>query len=258
MNESGFDIEVELDNDDDTSNREDKVRIFISLVNDNSEAMDKNMQAGDEIVIINGSLIETLDIDKIQYYLNVNETLRLTLKTARLRNEMEFQPQQMPTNPSLTQTNVVTAVKSADQLAITEALINELICPPPPSCLTYKLNNETIDSLIVPAPEKLDGRINGGKIVEPVVVVVMQELKLRRQNGKASLSTSGPSDDTIKSLLQECERVNVICRMETEFVEQPEEVSIARVKPLTNAQKLRKVIFELVETEKNYVKVIWK
>ena len=29
----------------------------------------------------------------------------------------------------------------------------------------------------------------------------------------------------------------------------------ARVKPLTNAQKLRKVIFELIETERNYVKV---
>lgn len=43
-----------------------------------------------------------------------------------------------------------------------------------------------------------------------------------------------------------------MCRPTVEINEQPEEIS--RVKPLTNAQKLRKVIFELVETEKNYVK----
>ena len=53
----------------------------------------------------------------------------------------------------------INGIKSADQLAVTEALINELICPPPPSCLTYKLNNEAIDSLIVPAPEKLEVEI---------------------------------------------------------------------------------------------------
>jgi hypothetical protein len=45
--------------------------------------------------------------------------------------------------------------------------------------------------------------------------------------------------------------------METDFVEQPLDVEqLSRVKPLTNAQKLRKVIFELIETEKNYVKVL--
>ena len=73
------------------------------------------------------------------------------------------------------------------------------------------------------------------------------ELRLKRQNGKACLGNNGPSDDTIKSLLQECERINLICRMETDFVEQPLDVEqLSRVKPLTNAQKLRKVIFELI------------
>ena len=83
MSQSGFDIEVELDNEDDTTNREDKVRIFISQVNEDSVASAKNMKPGDEIVIINSNLVETLDIDKIQANLNCNKNLRLTLKTSR-------------------------------------------------------------------------------------------------------------------------------------------------------------------------------
>ena len=172
--------------------------------------------------------------------------------------------------------SAVSGIKNADQLAMTEALINELICPPPPSCSTYKLNNDTIDSLIVPAPEKLAENIeivpkkdelvfNGLFFFQiflnwfffKLIFNFCEEIKLKRQNGKAYLQ--GPCDDTIKSLLQECERINLICRMETDFVEQPfEEQASARIKPLTNAQKLRKVIFELVETEKNYVKVNFK
>ena len=94
---------------------------------------------------------------------------------------------------------------------------------------------------------------------EFIIFFLNTELKLKRQTGKAYLCNSIPSDDTIKQLLQECERINLICRMETDFVEQPlEEQASARVKPLTNSQKLRKVIFELVETEKNYVKVLEK
>jgi hypothetical protein len=66
----------------------------------------------------------------------------------RLRNEIELQGKPVTTKP--------VGVKNADQVAITEALISELICPPPPSCSTYKLNNDAIDSLIVPAPEKIE------------------------------------------------------------------------------------------------------
>ena len=83
MNDAGFDIEVELDNDDDISNRDDKVRIFVSQVSENSAASSKNMKRGDEIVIVNGNLIENLFIDAIQENLNASRNLRLTLKTAR-------------------------------------------------------------------------------------------------------------------------------------------------------------------------------
>ena len=83
MSKEGFDIEVELDNDDDISNRDDKVRIFISHVEENSNASKKNMKPGDEIVIINGNLVENSVIDTIQEYLNSNKNLRLTLKSPR-------------------------------------------------------------------------------------------------------------------------------------------------------------------------------
>ena len=77
----------------------------------------------------------------------------------RLRNDTELQSKSATTKP--------TGVKNADQIAITEALISELICPPPPSCTTYKLNNDVIDSLIVPAPEKIEN-IEIPKKEEPV------------------------------------------------------------------------------------------
>ena len=90
MNNEGFDIEVELDNDDDISNRDDKVRIFISNVEENSNASKKSIKKGDEIVIINGNLIENLVFDTIQEFLNSNKNLRLTLKSARLVFDFDF------------------------------------------------------------------------------------------------------------------------------------------------------------------------
>lgn len=83
MYDAGFDIEAELDNDDDTSSRDDKVRVFVSQVKENSDASQSGLKCGDEIVIINGCLIETLDMDKIQYHLNSGSNLRLTVRTAR-------------------------------------------------------------------------------------------------------------------------------------------------------------------------------
>lgn len=243
----GLNIEAELDDTDDTCERDDKVRVFVSSINENCEASRRGILVGDEILIINGQLIENLDLDRVNKIMREYKELRLTLKTSRTLNEMEFFNLACSNSPSKQQQTLLTSShtvpKSADQLAQTEAIINQMICPPPPpSCLSYKMNLKSIDSLIVPAPQEY--------LNENLDESFRSQNKLKRQNAKIYLNDVDTAVDSINNLLKEVEQVTNICRSnEVEILDDP-----ARIKPLTNAQKLRKVIFELLDTEKNYVK----
>lgn len=83
---TGFDIETEADSDDEypATSCEEKVRVFVgSINNENEEIVKKGMRVGDEIVIINGSLVENLSLQQVKSFLNNSKNLRLTMKTAR-------------------------------------------------------------------------------------------------------------------------------------------------------------------------------
>ena len=82
----GFEIETEADNEDEypAANNDEKVRLFASKINnENEEIVKKGMRVGDEIVIINGSLVENLNVRQIESFLKNSKSLRLTMKTAR-------------------------------------------------------------------------------------------------------------------------------------------------------------------------------
>jgi hypothetical protein len=84
----GFDVEAELDNDTkdtDESHEEDdvKIRLFVNKVDENREAYKNDVQVGDEIVVLNGYLIQDIDADRIRSILEESDNLRFTFKISR-------------------------------------------------------------------------------------------------------------------------------------------------------------------------------
>lgn len=67
---------------------------------------------------------------------------------------------------------------------------------------------------------------------------------------KVMVMMQGDDDRTI--VFQQAEQVTIFCRQQMEYSEDDSKAAVQ----LTDAQKLCKVIIELVDTEKSYVKVL--
>ncbi|PVD27952.1 hypothetical protein C0Q70_10528 [Pomacea canaliculata] len=111
----------------------------------------------------------------------------------------------------------------------TDSYISNMVCPPPP--VQPRISEKSIGNLIVPAPTEKDGDSK----IQPAVGDV-------------------PSADPVQidTLLKAADQVTAICRTDRQGSTADDVAPSTR--SLSDAQRMRKVIMELVETERAYVK----
>ena len=125
-------------------------------------------------------------------------------------------------------------------LDFSHSIIQNLICPPPPPRCIERLSRQELRELIVPKPD------SASSIELP---------PLARKDSKEN----DPSSSALERLFKNVDELSRYCRpmatISQTNIEQPPPPPSSRIKTLSNAQRLRKVIFELIETERSYVQV---
>ncbi|XP_050393235.1 protein still life, isoform SIF type 1 isoform X3 [Patella vulgata] len=196
--------------------RDDELQVYVCDVTKGSVADKHGLIVGDEILVINSKIVSELDMVYIETLLHESRTLFLTVRSFRT---------QPPTSDFITQ--------HAD------AYISNMVCPPPPS--QSRISEKIIGNLIVPAPVNTETGED-------------TESSKHSSPSKSSQDKSSQeiSSDQIDALLKGAEQVTAICRdpnSKAEVIERP-----VTPRPLSDAQRMRKVIMELIETERAYVK----
>ncbi|XP_057653123.1 protein still life, isoform SIF type 1 isoform X3 [Diorhabda carinulata] len=220
----GFSVEAELV---ENADRQDELCCYVSRVEDKSVAMQNGIIKSDEIMVINGAIVSDLDMMYLESVLQEELSLCMMMRSSRTEP------------PDL-----------AGILRATDDIIDSLVCPPPPSEPPV-ISEEMISGLIVPAPGK-------------------DRYLTDSENPSSSLTESGmkvtsrTNSFEIENLLKSAEQVTGFCRspVESRKTNSPtgsivSNTSLAGLTPsrqLSDAEKMRKVILELVDTEKAYVK----
>ncbi|XP_014484240.1 PREDICTED: protein still life, isoforms C/SIF type 2 isoform X2 [Dinoponera quadriceps] len=217
----GFSVEAELI---ENSDRQDELCCYVSRVEDKSVAMQNGIIKGDEIMVINGAIVSDLDMMYLESVLQEEVGLCMMMRSSRTEP------------PDLT-----------GIMRVTDDIIESLVCPPPPSDPPV-ISEEMISGLIVPAP---------GWSKENI----MQECSSggHMDNSK---QTSRTNSFEIENLLKTAEQVTGICRSPGETrkssptgsVVSSHSQALTPSRQLSDAEKLKKVILELIETERTYVK----
>nr|XP_027218934.1 protein still life, isoforms C/SIF type 2-like [Penaeus vannamei] len=221
----GFSVEAELI---ENSERQDELCCYISRVEDRSTAMQNGIIKGDEIMVINGAIVSDLDMMYIESVLQEELALCLMMRSSR-------------TDPP----DLASLMKTTDEI------IESLVCPPPPT--ETSLNEEMISRMIVPAP-------TWSKAILP---------------GKEPASPDGfppPASDTsersnvssleIENFLRQNSELSGCCRSPVERRSSPtgsiastqSQSQLTPSRQLSDGERLKKVILELIDTERSYVK----
>lgn len=174
-------------------------------------------------MVINGAIVSDLDMMYLESVLQEEQALCMMMRSSRTEP------------PDLT-----------GIMRVTDDIIESLVCPPPPSDPPV-ISEEMISGLIVPAP---------GWSKEILTETMSNNIM---ENGKASRTNSFE----IENLLKTAEQVTGICRSPGELLKSSPTGSLLSSnsqvltpsRQLTDTEKLRKVILELIETERTYVNV---
>nr|XP_033325968.1 protein still life, isoform SIF type 1 isoform X7 [Megalopta genalis] len=217
----GFSVEAELI---ENSDRQDELCCYVSRVEDKSVAMQNGIIKGDEIMVINGAIVSDLDMMYLESVLQEEIGLCMMMRSSRTEP------------PDLT-----------GIMRVTDDIIESLVCPPPPS--DPPVSEEMISGLIVPAP---------GWSKESIAQDCTSTL--HPDNGKQASSRTNSFE--IENLLKTAEQVTGICRSPGETrkssptgsVVSSHSQAMTPSRQLSDAEKLKKVILELIETERTYVK----
>ncbi|XP_050090898.1 protein still life, isoforms C/SIF type 2 isoform X2 [Anopheles aquasalis] len=229
----GFSVEAELI---ENADRQDELCCYVSRVEDKSVAMQNGVIKGDEIIVINGAIVSDLDMMYLESVLQEEQALCMMMRSSR-------------TEPP----DLVGIMRSTDDI------IESLVCPPPPSDPPV-ISEEMISGLIVPAPGWRKEVYSPE--VESSPAPSSNDPHLSAMDGRSKPS-SRTSSFEIENLLKSAEQVTGFCRSPQETRKSSPTGSVASSvsnvmltpsRQLTDAEKLRKVILELVETEKSYVK----
>uniref|UniRef100_A0A6P7FAN5 Protein still life, isoforms C/SIF type 2 isoform X3 n=2 Tax=Diabrotica virgifera virgifera TaxID=50390 RepID=A0A6P7FAN5_DIAVI len=220
----GFSVEAELV---ENADRQDELCCYVSRVEDKSVAMQNGIIKSDEIMVINGAIVSDLDMMYLESVLQEELSLCMMMRSSRTEP------------PDL-----------AGILRATDDIIDSLVCPPPPSEPPV-ISEEMISGLIVPAPGK-------------------DRYSTDSENPPSSMTDSGirvssrTNSFEIENLLKSAEQVTGFCRSPVEsrktssptgsIVSNTSQAGLTPSRQLSDAEKLRKVILELVDTEKAYVK----
>ncbi|XP_021697786.1 protein still life, isoform SIF type 1 isoform X2 [Aedes aegypti] len=231
----GFSVEAELI---ENADRQDELCCYVSRVEDKSLAMQNGVIKGDEIIVINGAIVSDLDMMYLESVLQEEQALCMMMRSSR-------------TEPP----DLVGIMRSTDDI------IESLVCPPPPSDPPV-ISEEMISGLIVPAPNWRRSCISGKEVYSPEVESSPAP-SANDPHMDRSKQSSRTNSFEIENLLKSAEQVTGFCRSPQETRKSSptgsvaSSVSNAMLTPsrqLTDAEKLRKVILELVDTEKTYVK----
>ncbi|XP_049702923.1 protein still life, isoforms C/SIF type 2 isoform X10 [Helicoverpa armigera] len=219
----GFSVEAELI---ENAERQDELCCYVSRVEDKSVAMQNGIIKGDEIMVINGAIVSDLDMMYLESVLQEELSLVMMMRSSRTEP------------PELT----------GVMRAATDDIIDSLVCPPPPSEPPV-ISDDMISGLIVPAP------------------AWSKELYSPDQDGHGDAVSTGPpkvssrtNSFEIENLLKSAEQVTGWCRSPAETRRGSPTGSVASAaagtpsRHLSDADKLKKVLLELVDTERAYVK----
>ncbi|XP_052738408.1 protein still life, isoform SIF type 1 isoform X6 [Bicyclus anynana] len=225
----GFSVEAELI---ENAERQDELCCYVSRVEDKSVAMQNGIIKGDEIMVINGAIVSDLDMMYLESVLQEELSLVMMMRSSRTEP------------PELT----------GVMRAATDDIIDSLVCPPPPTDPPV-ISDDMISGLIVPAP------------------AWSKELYSPEPDTHGEAATTGPpkvssrtNSFEIENLLKKCGRVRQSAEQVTGWCRSPADtrrgsptgsLTSAAVTPsrhLSDADKLRKVLMELVDTERAYVK----
>ncbi|CAB3243524.1 unnamed protein product [Arctia plantaginis] len=220
----GFSVEAELI---ENSERQDELCCYVSRVEDKSVAMQNGIIKGDEIMVINGAIVSDLDMMYLESVLQEELSLVMMMRSSRTEP------------PELT----------GVMRAATDDIIDSLVCPPPPSEPPV-ISDDMISGLIVPAPawsKELYSPDTDGHNGDAV------------NSGPPKVSSRTNSFE-IENLLKSAEQVTGWCRSPAETRRGSPTGSVASAaagtpsRHLSDADKLKKVLLELVDTERAYVK----
>ncbi|CAH4018425.1 unnamed protein product [Pieris brassicae] len=217
----GFSVEAELI---ENAERQDELCCYVSRVEDKSVAMQNGIIKGDEIMVINGAIVSDLDMMYLESVLQEELSLVMMMRSSRTEP------------PEL----------SGAMRAATDDIIDSLVCPPPPTDPPV-ISDDMISGLIVPAP------------------AWSKELYSPETDGHTDAASGPPKVSSrtnsfeIENLLKSAEQVTGWCRSpgDTRRASPTGSLASAAVTPsrhLSDADKLRKVLLELVDTERAYVK----
>nr|XP_037874770.1 protein still life, isoforms C/SIF type 2 isoform X9 [Bombyx mori] len=220
----GFSVEAELI---ENAERQDELCCYVSRVEDKSVAMQNGIIKGDEIMVINGAIVSDLDMMYLESVLQEELSLVMMMRSSR-------------TEPP----EVSGVLRGA-----TDDIIDSLVCPPPPTDPPV-ISDDMISGLIVPAPAwskelySPEAEAHGGDSVN---------------TGPPKVSSRTNSFE-IENLLKSAEQVTGWCRSPAETRRGSPTGSVASAaagtpsRHLSDADKLRKVLLEVVDTERAYVK----
>ncbi|KAH8365663.1 hypothetical protein KR093_003169 [Drosophila rubida] len=232
----GFSVEAELI---ENAERQDELCCYVSRVEDKSVAMHNGIIKGDEIMVINGAIVSDLDMMYLESVLQEEQSLSMMMRSSRTEP------------PDL-----------VGIMRVTDDMIDSLVCPPPPTDPPV-MSEEMITGLIVPAP----GWNGTGKdlyspeaesspapsFVEPTV----SQLAVGA-GGVSALGVAKPTSRTssfeIENLLKTAEQETRKSSPTGSVTSSVSTTALTPSRQLTDAEKLRKVIMELVDTERTYVK----
>ena len=192
--------------------------MIVSNVQHGSKSEQLGVKKGDEIVIVNNFIVQDLDLDTLDRYFNETPII-LTLRSSRSTESCR---------------------DSNQSFDLSHAIIQNLICPPPPRRIE-RLSRQELRELVVPKPDAVCSTESMPSVSK-------------------DSNENDPSTSALERLLKNVEELSRYCRPTTTFFNpNTEQINVvqqpARVKVLSNAQRIRKVIFELIETERSYVQV---
>ncbi|XP_071818860.1 protein still life, isoforms C/SIF type 2-like isoform X3 [Apostichopus japonicus] len=221
----GFSVEAELMED---SEEDDQLCVFVSKVEKGALAYLHDLQVGDELLVINSRVVCDLDMLFIENLLRTASNITLTIRSCR------------------------SVFAQTQAMLDTNSFINSMTCPPPPS--QSRLTDDIIDNLIIPAPLSYDVT----PTISPEGTPVKQLLESKENNNIAVKTPQRESTD-LTALMKNAEKITELCRTYSSEDERRMSSKLNGVNPSEDQQsanKLRKVIFELLDTERAYVKDI--
>lgn len=214
-------------------------------------------------MVINGAIVSDLDMMYLESVLQEEQALCMMMRSSRVEP------------PEIVGILRVT----------TDDMIESLVCPPPPSDPPM-MSEEMITGLIVPAPgwskyphNREDQYLVGKALVRNVLhsternrvhftfpipvphteTELANDMHLGAHHGQKQTSRNNSFE--IENLLKTAEQITGFCRSPQETRKSSPTgsvtssmVGLAPSRQLTNVEKLRKVILELVDTERAYVK----